>query len=512
MTKEKNKNTKYYAVSKVRKSLIHFLMGRGITSIASFSVAIIVVRELSVSDYAAYTAISGLLIVLMMLSGGGLERVIPRYIPELCQRGAGEELKAFCWKLIFLRLLFLLPILLVVGVCYLYISGWFGIPAETKIMLALFAYIIAYAISMHVTRILQALLLQKQVTRGMALEWFTKLTLILVYMFYLDLITLSDVLIIQSGTAFLSAIYMLTVLHAYLQSQINVPQVKSLDYKQVINMGWHNYLQGLTGLHAGPAISKVVSAYFFPGPATAAFGFAHAFTGTLRRYLPANLLLGLIEPVIMARYTESRDFPKTVHLVSIVLKINLFILVPITMWFYFSGEPLVMLVTDGKYADSVWIISALMVLLMMESHRLILQMIVNAIEKSQWLFYSNLWSMLVIPLIILAIYKLGLLGLVAGMLSISLCSNIYIVWHLNKCGFKYQLDAIAVLKLLLISYVCTYSSSVLFYQIAEGLLYTVATGLVSGVLYLLVTYVLKVFSVSERETLNKFIGKRYFVW
>src|SRR5262245_53473761 len=96
---------KNYATRRVRHSVKHYIYGCGISPVASFAVALLLVRELSIADYAAYTAISGLLIGLMIFSNGGLERVIPRYFPELRLAGAEKELWNLCWILFGVRLL-----------------------------------------------------------------------------------------------------------------------------------------------------------------------------------------------------------------------------------------------------------------------------------------------------------------------------------------------------------------------------------------------------------------------
>lgn len=501
-----------YSADRVRKSFVHFLLGRGVTSIASLLVAFVVVRHLSVPDYAAYTAISGLLVVFMMISGGGLERVVPRYIPELYQHGSVHSLKAFCWKLVVLRLLFLAPVLILAAVFYQYLAAWFELPEERAVFIALAAYITSYALTMHMTRTLQALLLQRQATTGMAIEWISKLIALVATLALINELSLVEVLAIQAATGLLSLLYMLVVLATFLARQVDHDRMAELDLSQVFRMGLHNYLHGITGLHAGQAVSKIVCAYFMPASVTAAFGFAHAITGALKRYLPANLLLGLIEPVVMARYSEERDFSKTVHLVTIVLKVNLFLLVPLTIWFYFAGEPIVLLLTGGKYPDSVAMICALMVFLMMESHRLVLQMIANAVETSEWLLHSNLWSMILVPFILVAIYFGGIRELIAGMLLLSTFRNSYIVWRLNRHGLKYQLDIVAVCKLILVSLACTYIGTQLAATFSSGLLFCIGSGLLSGTLYVVVTFFWKVFSQAERDTLNNFLGRRLFVW
>src|SRR5690606_4226073 len=98
----------HYSRSRVRTSLAHFLLGRGVSALLGLGVAILIVRELPVRQYAGYTALTGAQLLLLALCNVGMERIIPRYFPELRQRGALRELRSFCWRLLGLQVSLLL--------------------------------------------------------------------------------------------------------------------------------------------------------------------------------------------------------------------------------------------------------------------------------------------------------------------------------------------------------------------------------------------------------------------
>ena len=387
-----------------------------------------------------------------------------------------------------------------------------GLPTDSNAMWSFVFYAAAFGMSMHVSRSLQALLLQREAAMGMAIEWLTLLAALAALLVYRGGISLVDALWIHAGTGAMAFAYMGARLHGHFAAQIDSGSGRVLDSRIVRRMGWYNYLQALAGFHADPPASKLLSAYLLPGPATAAFGLAHAVTGLMRRYLPANLLLGLIEPTVMATYSQNRNFAQTTRHVSTVLKVNLFILVPFAAWVSLAGRPLVELITGGKYGESVWLMGGLLVILMMENHRLILQLIANAIERSELLLHSNLWSLLLVPVTAVAAYIWGLPGLVGGMASIAFSRNLYMISALRKLSYNYTPDWRGIYRIL----TATTVACGLALPVTSSMLASVIGSIVSGIavvaIYLVLTYLWKPFSQNERDALNRFFGKKLFVW
>ena len=503
----------YYSAGRVRRSLMHFLLGRGITAVASIIVPILLVRELSVTDYAGYTAFSGLLMAVLTLSNGGLDRVIFRYFPQLRVSDAEQELRVFCWRLVALRSVLLVACLAGLWTVYPFLASRLSLPPNEVLLPAFAIYSAMFGISTHLSRSLQALLLQREATIGLAIEWIGKLAVLVAWLMVFNRIGLVQVLWIQAVCIGLGAGFMLWRLRVHLSRRVDATSAGGvLDYLQVLRLGWHNYMRTLTAFHTSVEAQRLACAYFLPGLPTATFGFASAVTAILSRHLPAKLLLGLIEPTIMARYSEARDFERVTHLVSIVLKVNLFILIPATVWVVLSGRPLVELITGGKYGQSVWLFGGLMLVLMVNSHYQILQLITNAIEKSNLLFYSNLYSLLLVPVVLIGVKTMGLAGLVIGVLMVVLTRDVYVLRRLRGFGFAYVTDWWAIGRIALIAMVACLSAQSIGTWMFDGLSGMLVTLVVATTLYLVLTMVWKPFTQPERDTLNRFLGRRLFVW
>lgn len=503
----------YYSTDRIRKGLVYYLSGRGVTAIASVLVPILLVRTLSVTDYAGYTAFSGLLISLMALSNLGIERVIPRYFPELRNAGAEKELHLTCRWLVVIRAALLFVVVFPFLLFYQQFTEWFNLPQQAEIKWYFAVYAISFGMSMHISRSLQALMLQKEATVGIALEWFIKLGLLIIALAVQGGIGLSEALLLQGGTAAIGAMYMIWQLEKHLMRQQNkVFNQNILNRKQAAKTGFQNYLWVLSGMYTDSSLIKLVSASFFSANITAALGFSYAITGVLQRYLPAILLLNLIEPTIMAKYTENKNFLQISKYFSIVLKFNLFILTPATIWFFFNGGPLVEILTKGKYQESVWLISSLMVVLILQSHSIIMQLACNAVEKSELLFLGNIWALPLLAPSAALIYFFNIIGMIASIIGIIIFRNCFVVFRLRKLGYIYKPDWMGIVKIVIASILAAVLANSVSLIIPIELVKILLTVVVTLLAYLGLTFIWKPFSEDERKTLNRFLGNRYFAW
>ena len=504
----------HYSSSRIRKNMWPYLLGRGMAAIGSFAVAILLVRTLPVETYGVYTALSGLLLTLGILSDGGLDRIIPKFIPLLRTANAEAQLSSLCWKLLGLRLIFISAVLIPLLIMPEKVMSLLSIQHYGDVIWAFTAYTLFSIASVHLSRTLQALLMQGAVTTGMAIEWFTKLAALLIVLFDLHTLPLLHIIWIHAITIGLGALYMLVRLKLHLNEftdaadhsvKLDVPRARLWKF------GWHNYVPNLLGMALSPGTTKLVSAYFLGITQTAALGFAYSITGMVRQYLPAILMLGLIEPAFMSRYTERKDFSILNELGSIVLKINLFVLTPITVWLATSGTPFIDLITGGKYLDTVWLISGLLVFLMLSSHFLVLQLICNAAEESWLLFKCNAWSALVGLIQIVGIIMYGLPGFLAGMLIAGWFENHYLVLLLRKRHHPYQPDWQGIRRIIILAVLSGLLGSLMLRwlpNLAGSLLSAVITELT----FLSLAYLWKPFTGSERNLLNRFMGRKLFVW
>ena len=74
---------RHYNSAAIRQSLLHFMLGKGFAAISTLLVLVIIVRELSVPEFGAYTSLHALTLIIGLISSLGIPQVLHRYLPEL---------------------------------------------------------------------------------------------------------------------------------------------------------------------------------------------------------------------------------------------------------------------------------------------------------------------------------------------------------------------------------------------------------------------------------------------
>lgn len=505
---------RYYSRDKVRKSLIHYLFGRGTASLASFASAILLIRTFSVTTYAAYTALSGLYYFISVLSGGGLERVIPRFLPELRQTGAERTIRTCIMWVMGLCILFVLCCLIPLYFLSDHVFVYLSISQGRDVIVSFCMFTLTKMVAEQSGRILQALLYQREATIGDLLEMGTRLATIVGCMVYNDHLMLDTVFWIFSASCGLRIGYSLIKLFKFV-GKTDSEEVRISPFR-LLQFGWQNYLTLLLSLPTMSGTSKLLAAGLLSNFHTAIIGFSYTLTEVMMRYLPANLLLGLIEPVFMARYAENKNFETLNQMALIVLKINLFILAPVTAWMALDGAPVISAISGGKYTEATLPIAAMMIAMMISSHQLVLVLISNALEETRILVSGSLSVLLLFPIYLGLIFYLGLEGLVAGVVLLRMYRNIYTISRIRNLGYRYKVDWLRMARISLAAFGSALIASS-FNLVADRfnlglneLLSSMIIASITGILYLIIMYFWKAFSQTERDLLNRFAGRKIF--
>jgi O-antigen/teichoic acid export membrane protein len=505
----------HYSGSKVRKSMWHYLLGRGMSGIGSFAVALLLIRVLPVETYGAYTALAGLLVTLGIVSDAGLDRVLPKFLPMLRMANAESKLSRLCWRLLGLRIALILIVLIPVVLVPDWIASLLSIDEGAKIIWPFALYVVLSITSVHLARTLQALLQQGAVTKSMILEWFTKLAALVLFLLYTEALPLGYVIWIQAATVGLGALSLMIYLQQHLKKFAKAAhhplEQPDISRGKLIIFGWHNYLPGLINIGLSEGTIKLISAYYLGITQTASLGFAYAMTGAMRQYLPAVLLLGLIEPAFMARYNVQRDFAILNEMASIIVKSNIFLLAPATVWLLLSGTPLIDLITDGKYLDTIWLLTGLMVVLMLYSNYAVLQLIVNAVDESWLLTTCQLWSVGFAVAEIVAMIIYGLPGLLVGTLVLASFRNFYLTFSLRSKNYPYKPDWQGLIRIVVLAIVSGFIGSLVLHWL-PGIPGSILALIITGASFLSLAYLWKPFKQAERDLLNRFMGKNLFFW
>ncbi|MGZ5050853.1 MAG: lipopolysaccharide biosynthesis protein [Methylobacter sp.] len=432
-----------YSQQNLRKGALHYLMGRGAAGMAGFLTVLLLVRYMDVSNYAAYTSLSGVVSICGMLSSLGLERAVSLYVPEGRLYRPAKELSRFIWTISAIRFFTVLLVTLLLYVVWTEVNQLISVAEFKFFSVALACFIVGEAMFEHFSSVLQALVMQKTLTRLLIIQWAGRLVLIIGMVAAKASIDWDEALWIFAIPELLGVLGFVVVLNLYLRTLSDPEHIKPVhggwpSWRKVAEIGLHNY--GFTLLATPPQgyFMKILAAVYLSEEVVAAYGFCVSLAERVRRYIPLHFFYNMLEPVIMASYLKNNNFNELSDRCQLLYKSNLLLMVPLIAWVAVAGHTIIGLLTGGKYQDLSWILVLVLVQLTVGSHVVLLQLILNSLGKSRALFSASLFALPVMVITVKVALVADPLGLLLGPLLFSITMNLYIVLHLARSNLVYK--------------------------------------------------------------------------
>lgn len=505
-----------YQSRHVRRGLRQFITGRLIQAAASVAVMLIMVRVMSIGEYALYITATAMATLLGSVSIMGLDRVLTRYVPEGRLKATPAELIYFIKKMSSLRLVAVGGLALAVALAWPYLAPLVKMPTQgLTLPVLLFAVIHAFVQFQGI--VMQSLMLQAELRNATTAIWLLRIVLLLGVLFTIPPI---DAVLALWLTLISEAAGWLWMTRATIQHYAELRRVAKMegrgdsswpgDTREILLFGWHNYLMGQASFTAQPRVQQLMVAAFFPPPVVAAFGFFRNLSAQLRSYLPFQMMKNLAEPVMIGRYVQSKDFSQLNAMTTAMLKMNILLIAPLAAWLAVAGGPAIALLTGGKFADLAWLLGVLVVSLVISSQVTLLVIAANAIGLSNRLPAATITaSVATVGLLWTQIPVFGIAALALSDMVFSAVTVFMVVRNMKKEGFHYRfggwsLTSMAGQALLIAAGVAIAQK---FWPGHANALTAVITGFVMTGLYWGLNMVWKPFSEQERELLRKISGR-----
>jgi exopolysaccharide biosynthesis predicted pyruvyltransferase EpsI/O-antigen/teichoic acid export membrane protein len=431
-----------YILENLRQGAFHYLLGRGAAGIAGLLSILLLVRFMDLSNYAAYTALSGLVAICGVLGSLGIERALSRYIPEARLNQTAKELENFILLTSAFRLASALFIVMLLFIFWPTVDRLLAVAEFEAFPIALACFIIAESMFQHFSSVLQSLAMQKALTRLLVIQWAVRLLLILIIIMTKSGINWRDSLWIFSIPEMIGIICFAFVIWQHLRALKSeyhvVPKGNWPLWPNVIKFSLHNY--GFTLLATPPQgyFLKVLAAVYLPVEVVAAYGFFLSLAEKARQYIPLHFFYGLLEPMMIASYLKDRNFSALSYRCQLLYKSNLILMVPAIVWVIVAGDSIVELLAGGKFMGLSWILVLVMVQLTIGSHVVLLQLLLNSLDKSKHLVSASMAALPVMLLAMLISIITIPLWLLVTPLLFSLVMNFYIITRLAQSDYHYK--------------------------------------------------------------------------
>lgn len=432
-----------YTHDNARRGALHYLMGRGVAGIAGFLTIILLVRYMDLVNYAAYTAMSGLVAICGVLAGLGMERVVSRFVPEGRLHQSVDRLARFIWITGLVRLMAALLLVILLYVCWPLVDDFLAVSDFGTFSIALACFIVAEVMFQHFSSVLQSLVMQKTLTQLLIIQWAGRLLMIAGFVLMKSGMDWEDAMWVFAIPELLGVAGFAVVTSRHLRS-LPDPEPAGMSGKpwplwsSVCDISIHNY--GFTLLAAPPQgyFMKLLTAAYLPVEIVAAYGFFISIAEKARQYIPLHFFYGLLEPMMIASYLKDHDFESLSQRCQLLYKSNLLIMVPAIAWVAVAGDAIVSIMTGGKFQEFSWILVIVMIQLTIGSHAVLLQLILNALDKSRLLVQASLVALPVMLGCMLMAIILSSDWLIVSPIVFSLVMNLFIVIQLAVAGYSYQ--------------------------------------------------------------------------
>lgn len=439
--------SEHYGAARIRTSIVHYLVGKTTSSIAGFLALILLARSLSVEAFADYSVLVALVEVLTALSGFGLVHAVLRFIPELYGNHRYQSLWRFTLGTLAIRTVLLL---FVAWVAYLLtgrVVGAVGLDGAENAYVAFLVVVVLRSSAHFVSQVLESTLSQGLSQAGFTVSSLARL-IGMVYLVSTGDVSLLDVIWMEAITDALGLTVLCMGLIYMLKEHLGAAPTATDDsgwigrnQSRIIRFSLAGYIQHMLILPYGGHTNRLLGGHFLSAAPMAAFGFAQSLYEYAKRYLPAQLLIGVIRPAVVARYSESGDFGAANRTVELIFRINAILVGAAIAYIPVAGSETINVLTGGKYgSETVGLLMALIIMLLLETFRQQLEVLAQAVERYEHLIGGNIiLSMSVLP----AVVALPFLGALAFPLCNSLgllLSNAWVVRKLAKHGHFYKHD------------------------------------------------------------------------
>jgi len=436
-------NSTYYSASAVRKSLLHFLLGKSVSAISTLLVLLFIVREFSIAEFGAYTSLHALVLIIGLISSLGVPQVLHRYLPELRTHGNNRAMYRLLVSGITLRAclyaLFCMLVLAIIGLVTstFKLDDWYAIVP---------GYLLVGFLRVNATFIAQALeslLWQRDAQYSLALGGLTKL-LATSYCAVTEQLTLVNFVQVEIFSELAALILLLAfVLRRWMTDKeraVGDTAVLRKDGRRYLRFGFWCYMQNATSIFSGSAPNRLFVAYFLSAEYIAIFGLVDRLIDFVRRYEPLHLFVGMIRPVLMSRFSQNMDFQQLVRLGNLVLLANYVLLFAPLVVLLVSGDVVLDWLTEGKYVDIAWLTAAFYIVVLVHSVSALLDMLVKAVEHNRVYLFSNLFLSGSLLLAVPLIPSLGLWSIAAANLTGLLLAMTIIIRYIGARSFNYQFE------------------------------------------------------------------------
>lgn len=441
----------YYSSHRFRSGLFSFLAGRlgsGILGLVNF---LLLVRALSTSQYGSYVTAIALMELALGASLAGIDWVAIRALPEYRIKASARSFRLFVVQLLAWRSALLVPC--AVGGLLLseQIAATSGLKESASIVSAAALLLLVEGLA-RFTRdtLLDSLILQKASQTSLISKNVMMCAGLCLCVLGVIALDARKILLLEACAAMLGLAIALVALTRHLADKSTVPRYDVEWQPTSFVARWRaaqgNYGASLIAQLSSANTVQILVARMLDPVSAATFGFARQLTDQIRKYLPSEMFLGLIRPMIISRFSANRCMQTLCAQLTALLKLAMTPIVLAVIVFSAGGEPLLSLIGGERYAGALPFVLGFLAVMYCYQLRRNLELMLVTIEHSTALLLGSVAALAALPLGVLLLAMMeSALGGVLGALLAEITFVSAIVWQLrrSRSGYEFPLRTAA---------------------------------------------------------------------
>jgi|GEM_PF-1552792 len=496
-----------YSGRQTRRNIIAFLLGKVPTALLTAAVLGLSARVLPAADFGYYVIGMAFIELALGTSTLGLDWILLRFIPDVRLHGSRGALGCMVGGVAACRLLVLS---LLAGAMLLWpvqLQQMTGFPPELARLLAVLLVVEGV---MRVLRdnTLEALALQSR----MQLATLTKGLIVAAALLLMGAggahgtahgLLLAE-LTAAGATLLLSAGCVAHALRALpLQPQ---PGWRRAPLAEMRRVALHNYASGIVEYLYSPSFLILLLARVQSAEAMAGLGFVLRLTDIIRNYMPGMVIFSVVRSRMIGAYASNRDYAELQRWAHFVFKISALTLLPMMAVAIVYGDLVLRLASGGRFAEYHALFAVLCAWLALRLHRLILNVVCNAVGLMGMWARAALCSLFVLPVLYLVGFEhLGVWFVALALLGNEVVINSMVVAGMRASGFPWPLGlrwwsrALAALAAAMLA---------AWFVPGQSLLAAIAGGLLLCAVFGVALLLSGVIDTMDRKLINRALGRQ----
>lgn len=500
-----------YSSAELRRSAWHFLSGKTISGLLTFTILLWLVRLLPVAEYGSYVSLIAATELGFAIGGLGLPWAAARFLPEARLRARPEVLRGLAWRLLRWQAGFLFLLAALAGLTFRHLLPALGIAVPVAAAAAWAGLIFVEGSGRFLREGLLSPLLQQGLVQSSLIARQALFIVLLGLLVALDRIGLDTVLAAELAASLLSGLSALAGLSRYLRA-LPRPQHDADWQAPSASTLWHVALPMYGGylltLAYSPQIFLLLLNRFSGIEVTATFGFLRNLYEQVARYLPATLLFGLVRPKLVASYADGGGMAELSRNANLAGKLSLFALLPVVGFSFAGGETLIELLSGGKFADTGLLFFGFMLALVPFSQRQLLETVAVTAGRATLCTLGSAAGLFTLPLM-LWMLSTGF-GAWAGVLALGGGHLLFVLLLIAGLdGVGYRADHAGLVKLLLAAAAGAFVA-IIVPSFSLAWLNVVSWVVTASLAFLAVSWLLGSFPRDELRRMNHLLGRRLF--